>query len=73
MCGLAKSRAGIYLLMLLAPLFWGGAFGSTKHVLTELPPLTVAAVRFLYKMKTTRWARGSGKLPAMSKKDSLLR
>ena len=33
--------------MLLAPLFWGGAFGSTKHVLTELPPLTVAAVRFL--------------------------
>lgn len=33
--------------MLLAPLFWGGAFGSTKHVLTELPPLTVAAIRFL--------------------------
>jgi drug/metabolite transporter (DMT)-like permease len=33
--------------MLLAPLFWGGAFGSTKHVLTELPPLTIAAVRFL--------------------------
>jgi len=44
---LAKDRAGIYLLMLLAPLFWGGAFGSTKHVLAELPPLTVAAVRFL--------------------------
>ena len=33
--------------MLLVPLFWGGAFGSTKHVLTELPPLTVAAFRFL--------------------------
>lgn len=33
--------------MLLAPLFWGGAFGSTKHVLAELPPLTVAAIRFL--------------------------
>jgi len=33
--------------MLLAPLFWGGAFGSTKHVLTEVPPLTVAAFRFL--------------------------
>lgn len=44
---MAKGRAGIYLLMLLAPLFWGGAFGSTKHVLTELPPLTIAAVRFL--------------------------
>jgi drug/metabolite transporter (DMT)-like permease len=37
----------MYLLMLLVPLFWGGAFGSTKHVLTELPPLTVAAIRFL--------------------------
>jgi drug/metabolite transporter (DMT)-like permease len=44
---LAKNRVGIYLLMLLVPLFWGGAFGSTKHVLTELPPLTVAAIRFL--------------------------
>lgn len=33
--------------MLLVPLFWGGAFGSTKHVLAELPPLTVAAIRFL--------------------------
>lgn len=33
--------------MLLTPLFWGGAFGSTKHVLTELPPLTLAALRFL--------------------------
>ena len=44
---MAKGRVGIYLLMLLAPLFWGGAFGSTKHVLTELPPLTVAAFRFL--------------------------
>lgn len=36
-----------YLLLLLVPLFWGGAFGSTKHVLTELPPLTTSAVRFL--------------------------
>ncbi len=44
---MAKGRIGIYLLMLLAPLFWGGAFGSTKHVLTEVPPLTVAAFRFL--------------------------
>lgn len=36
-----------YLLLLLVPLFWGGAFGVTKHVLTELPPLTISAVRFL--------------------------
>jgi drug/metabolite transporter (DMT)-like permease len=33
--------------MLFVPLFWGGAFGVTKHVLTELPPLTASAVRFL--------------------------
>lgn len=32
--------------MLLVPLFWGGAFGATKHVLTELPPFTAATVRF---------------------------
>jgi drug/metabolite transporter (DMT)-like permease len=37
----------IYFLLLLVPLFWGGAFGATKHVLTELPPLTASAVRFL--------------------------
>ena len=42
-----RERLGIYFLMLLAPLFWGGAFSTTKHLLTELPPLTVAAFRFL--------------------------
>lgn len=36
-----------YVILLLVPLFWGGAFGATKHVLTELPPLTTSAVRFL--------------------------
>lgn len=36
----------IYLLMLLVPLFWGGAFGAGKHVVTELPPFTTAAIRF---------------------------
>lgn len=42
--------------MLLVPVFWGGAFGSTKHVLTELPPLTVAAFRFLLAgLLTTAW------------------
>lgn len=44
---MGNNKTGIYLLMLLVPFFWGGAFGSTKHVLTELPPLTVAAARFL--------------------------
>ena len=33
--------------MLFVPLFWGGAFGATKHVLTEVPPFTVSAFRFL--------------------------
>ncbi|SDE42180.1 DMT family transporter [Sporomusa acidovorans] len=36
-----------YIILLLVPLFWGGAFGTTKHVLTELPPLTASALRFL--------------------------
>ena len=45
--------------MLVVPLFWGGAFGSTKHVLTELPPLTVAAIRFLCAgTLMTLWAMG---------------
>jgi drug/metabolite transporter (DMT)-like permease len=44
---LAEGRIGIYFLMLLVPLFWGGAFGATKHVLAEVPPLTISAFRFL--------------------------
>jgi drug/metabolite transporter (DMT)-like permease len=36
----------IYGILLLVPLFWGGAYGSTKHALTELPPLTLSALRF---------------------------
>ncbi|SMD13829.1 DMT family transporter [Sporomusa malonica] len=39
--------SSIYFILLVVPLFWGGAFGSTKHVLSELPPLTASAVRFL--------------------------
>ncbi|WP_371372332.1 DMT family transporter [Sporomusa aerivorans] len=42
-----KKDTAIYLILLLVPLFWGGAFGSTKHVLSELPPLTTSAARFL--------------------------
>lgn len=40
------SKKYVYLALLLPPLFWGAAFGSTKHALTELPPLTLSAVRF---------------------------
>ncbi|WP_378955913.1 DMT family transporter [Pelosinus sp. sgz500959] len=36
-----------YLILLLVPLFWGGAFGTTKHILSELPPLTTSALRFI--------------------------
>lgn len=36
----------IYFLLLLVPLFWGGAFGSGKHVLTEIPPFLTATLRF---------------------------
>ncbi len=42
-----NKAATIYFILLLVPLFWGGAFGATKHVLSELPPLTASAVRFL--------------------------
>ena len=35
-----------YIILLLVPLFWGGAFGTTKHVLSELSPLTTSALRF---------------------------
>lgn len=37
----------IYIILLLVPLFWGGAFGSMKHVLSELAPLTASALRFI--------------------------
>ncbi|WP_141434481.1 DMT family transporter [Bacillus sp. 03113] len=36
----------IYFLMLLVPLFWGGAFATAKHVITEIPPLIAATLRF---------------------------
>ncbi|PZM64969.1 DMT family transporter [Paenibacillus dendritiformis] len=37
---------GMYWLMLLVPLFWGGAFATAKHVITEIPPLVAATIRF---------------------------
>lgn len=51
----------IYLIMLLVPLFWGGAFGATKHVVTEIPPLTASALRFfLAGLLMTAWVAGRG-------------
>ena len=44
---MADKRVGIYVMMLLVPMFWGSAFGITKHVLNELPPLTISAIRVL--------------------------
>jgi len=40
-------RIGIYLLMLLVPFFWGGAFVAAEHIITEIHPLIAAAFRFL--------------------------
>lgn len=36
----------IYFLMLLVPLFWGGSFSTAEHVITEIPPLVAATIRF---------------------------
>lgn len=41
-----KSNLAIYLFMLLVPLFWGGAFGAAQHVISEIPPITAATIRF---------------------------
>ncbi|MBD8003709.1 DMT family transporter [Bacillus norwichensis] len=41
-----KQTTSIYFLLLLVPLFWGGAFGAAKHIITEVPPITTAAFRF---------------------------
>lgn len=43
----ARPSIGGYLLLLLVPLFWGGAFPAAQHVVTELPPITTAALRFI--------------------------
>ncbi|MBB6454065.1 drug/metabolite transporter (DMT)-like permease [Salirhabdus euzebyi] len=41
-----KQHIKLYLLMLLVPMFWGAAFGAAKHVLTEIPPILAATIRF---------------------------
>lgn len=40
-------RISIYLLMMLVPLFWGGAFVAAEHIITEISPLVAASFRFL--------------------------
>jgi drug/metabolite transporter (DMT)-like permease len=42
-----QSLTRIYIILLLVPLFWGGAFGTTKHILSEIAPLTTSALRFI--------------------------
>lgn len=36
----------MYAWMLLVPLFWGGSFSAAEHVVSEIPPLVAAAIRF---------------------------
>ncbi|MFC7442555.1 DMT family transporter [Laceyella putida] len=45
-CQSEKSNISIYFLLLLVPLFWEGAFGAAKHVITEISPITAATLRF---------------------------
>ncbi|HLS59992.1 MAG TPA: DMT family transporter [Virgibacillus sp.] len=42
----SEQSVAIYFWLLLAPLFWGGAFVAAEHVITEVPPITAAALRF---------------------------
>ena len=52
-----------YIILLLVPLFWGGAFGATKHILSELSPLTTSALRFIIAgLFLLIWSYWSGKL-----------
>lgn len=36
----------MYVIMLLVPLFWGGSFATAEHVITEIPSITAATIRF---------------------------
>ncbi|USG68103.1 DMT family transporter [Brevibacillus ruminantium] len=42
----SKTDYRMYVWMLTVPLFWGGAFGAAHHVISEIPPITAAALRF---------------------------
>lgn len=41
-----KQSTAMYFWLLLVPMFWGGAFVAAEHVITEIPPITAAALRF---------------------------
>ncbi|HLR52209.1 MAG TPA: EamA family transporter [Candidatus Avamphibacillus sp.] len=41
-----EQSVAIYLWLLLVPFFWGGAFVAAEHLVTELPPITAATLRF---------------------------
>ncbi|MFB6584489.1 DMT family transporter [Bacillus thuringiensis] len=36
----------MYIIMLFVPLFWGGSFATAEHVITEIPSITTATIRF---------------------------
>lgn len=42
-----RRSVAIYFLLLFVPFFWGGAFVAAEHIITEIPPITAAACRFL--------------------------
>ncbi|NME97785.1 DMT family transporter [Aneurinibacillus aneurinilyticus] len=42
----SKPWKGMYWLMLAVPLFWGGSFSTAEHVVSEIPPLVAATLRF---------------------------
>jgi len=41
-----EQSVAIYAWLLLVPFFWGGAFVAAEHLVTELPPITAATLRF---------------------------
>ena len=38
----------VYFILLLVPLFWGGAFSTTKHIVEYLSPLSTSFFRFFF-------------------------
>lgn len=68
-----QSLTKIYIILLLTPLFWGGAFGTTKHILSELPPLTTSALRFIIAgFLMFIWSSWRGELAWLSIKQNFL-
>lgn len=62
-----------YIILLLVPLFWGGAFGTTKHILSEIGPLTTSALRFMLAgLIMVAWSAWRGELVWASIKRNFL-